>query len=50
MLEFLGDIANLTFSQIKAIWVLYTTSSVLAGFFVLWILDRLFHIFDILKR
>ena len=32
MLEFLGDIANLTFSQIKAIWVLYTTSSVLAGF------------------
>ena len=50
MLEFLGDIANLTFSQIKAIWVLYTTSSVLAGFFVLWILDWLFHIFDILKR
>ena len=49
MLEVLGDIATLVFSQISSIWVLYTTSSVLAGFF-LWVLDRLFHIFDILKR
>lgn len=50
MLEFLGDIANFVFSQIKSIWILYTTSSVLAGFFVLWVLDRLFHIFDVLKK
>lgn len=50
MLEFLGDIATFVFSQISSIWLLYTTSSVLAGFFCLWVLDRLFHIFDILKR
>lgn len=50
MLEVAGDIANFMLSQISSIWTLYTTSSVLCGFFCLWILDRLFHIFDILKR
>lgn len=50
MLEVLGQLATFMFSQIRSIWVLYTTSSVLAGFFVLWVLDRLFHIFDVLKR
>lgn len=50
MLEVAGDIATLIFQQFTSIWTLYTTSAVLSGFFVLWVLDRLFHIFDILKR
>lgn len=50
MLEVLGDLANFMLSQFSSIWNVYTTSSVLAGFFVLFVLDRLFHIFDILKR
>ena len=50
MLEVLGDLANFVLTQLSNIWTVYTTSSVLAGFFVLFILDRLFHIFDILKR
>lgn len=50
MLEVLGDLANFVLTQLSNIWTIYTTSSVLAGFFVLFILDRLFHIFDILKR
>ena len=50
MLEVLGDLANFVLTQLSNIWTVYTTSSVLAGFFVLLILDRLFHIFDILKR
>lgn len=50
MLEFLGAIWEFVWRQLGAIWVLYTTSSVLAGFFALYILDRIFHIFDILKR
>lgn len=50
MLDVLGDIASLIFQQFTSIWNLYTTSAVLSGFFVLWILDHLFHIFDILKR
>lgn len=29
---------------------LYTTCSVLAGFFALWVIDRMFGIFDVLKR
>jgi hypothetical protein len=49
MLEVLGDLANFVLTQLSNIWTVYTTSSVLAGFFVLF-LDRLFHIFDILKR
>lgn len=50
MLEVAGDIATLIFHQFTSIWNLYTTSAVLSGFFILWVLDRLFHIFDILKR
>lgn len=50
MLEVAGDIATLIFKQFASIWNLYTTSAVLSGFFVLWILDRLLHIFDVLKR
>lgn len=32
------------------IFNVYVSSSILVGFFSLWVLDRLFHIFDILKR
>lgn len=45
-----GDILALIFQQLRTIFNLYTTCAVLSGFFTLWILDRLFHIFDVLKR
>lgn len=50
MLQSLPDIVSFLFSSLTSIFNIYVTSSVLAGFFCLWILDRLFHIFDILKR
>lgn len=50
MLEFLGAIWDFIWQQLGSIWILYTTSSVLSGFFALYVLDRIFHIFDILKR
>lgn len=50
MLEVLPAIFQFFLTWITSIFNLYTTSSVLAGFFTLWILDRAFGIFDILKR
>lgn len=50
MLDALPAIANFFWTLCGQIFDLYTTTSVLAGFFVLWLLDRMFGIFDILKR
>lgn len=50
MLEYLDAIGSFLFAQFEHIWVLYTSCTVLSGFFTLWILDRIFHIFDIIKR
>lgn len=50
MVEQLGLIATWVFSQFDSIWALYTGGSVLGFVIILWILDRLFHIFDVLKR
>lgn len=50
MLEVLPAIADFFWQLCGEIFDLYTTSSILAGFFVLYILDRMFGIFDILKR
>lgn len=50
MLEVLPAIADFFWLLCGEIFDLYTTSSILAGFFVLYILDRMFGIFDILKR
>lgn len=41
---------NFILDGLSNIFTIYTTSSVLVGFFALWVLDRLFHVFDILKR
>lgn len=50
MVEFLSAVATWIFSQFDAIWALYTGGGVLGFTLILWILDRLFHIFDVLKR
>lgn len=50
MWEFLSALAALVFEQFDAIWALYTGGSILGLSLILWILDRLFHIFDIIKR
>lgn len=50
MIEVLELIFNFIWAQFAQIWVLYTCGSILGFTIVLWILDRLFHIFDVLKR
>lgn len=50
MLDSLPLIAAFFWEVLSKIFDLYTTSSVLCGFFVLWLLDRMFGIFDILKK
>lgn len=50
MLEDLTLIAAWIFDQFDVIWALYTGGSVLGFAVILWILDRLFHIFDVLKK
>lgn len=50
MIEFLGAVATWIFKQFDAIWLLYTSGGVISFTLVLWILDRLFHIFDVMKR
>lgn len=50
MLEALPAIFSFFLQFFSSIFNIYITSSVLCGFFVLWILDRAFGIFDVLKR
>lgn len=50
MLEALPAIFQFFLDWITRIFNVYVTSSVLAGFFTLWLLDRAFGIFDILKH
>lgn len=50
MVEKLSAISNFLFSLMDHIWVLYTGGSILGLVIILWILDRVFHIFDVLKR
>lgn len=50
MIEFLSAVTTFIFNQFDSIWALYTGGGVFAFTIVLWILDRLFHIFDIMKR
>lgn len=50
MLEALPAIFQFFLNWISNIFNVYVTSSVLAGFFTLWLLDRAFGIFDILKN
>lgn len=50
MLEALPDISEFFFLTQYYFWYLMNSCSVLAGFLALAILDRIFHIFDILRR
>lgn len=50
MLDALGQITTFFFSWFTNIFDLYTTCQVLSLTFTIWVLDRIFGIFDILKR
>lgn len=50
MVENLTLIGAWILEQFDAIWGLYAAGTVLVFPVILWILDRLFHIFDVLKR
>lgn len=50
LVDLLGAIATFILNQFDAIWLLYSGGSILGCVIVLWILDHLFHIFDVLKR
>lgn len=49
MLAFIQQIADWFFNQVGLMWVVYTTAPIISSFFALWVLDRIFHIFNILK-
>lgn len=50
MLEAMPDMVAYFMSLIQQYWGLITGCSVLAAFLSLAVLDRIFHIFDILRR
>lgn len=50
MISALGPILQFMLGFFGEIFDLYTTCAVLSGVFALWVLDRIFGIFDILKR
>lgn len=50
MLEALPQIWTFLQSLFIDFWVLIVGSSVLSGFLALAVLDRMFHIFDIIRR
>ena len=50
MLESLPMMVDFFFSIITQYWSLITGCSVLAAFLALAILDRIFHIFDVIRR
>lgn len=50
MLDALPAIAGFFWEWLGKIFNLYTTCSILSGFFALWVLDRIFGIFDLLKK
>ena len=49
-LDGLRPIIVALFDQLTVVWGAYTSLGVVSAFFALWVLDRVFHIFDILKR
>lgn len=50
VVTFLSAVAKFIFDQFGQTWALYTGGGVLGFTLILWILDRLFHIFDVIKR
>ena len=49
-LDGLREVIVALFDQMRVVWSAYTTLGVVSAFFALWVLDKVFHIFDILKR
>lgn len=50
MIDVLDMIFQFVLNQFTSIWYLYVGGSVLGFAIALWVLDRLFHIFDVAKR
>ena len=50
MLEALPEMVNFFMSIIQQYWGLITGCSVLSAFLTLAVLDRIFHIFDVIRR
>lgn len=50
MLEALPEMVDFFMSMIQQYWTVITGCSVLAAFLSLAVLDRIFHIFDVIRR
>lgn len=50
VVAFLSAVTKFIFDQFDITWALYTGGGVFGFSLVLWILDRLLHIFDVMKR
>lgn len=50
MLAGLSELLSFFLSWLKSIFNLYVACDVISAFFALWVLDRVFHIFDVIKR
>lgn len=50
MLQALPAIATFFWDFLSRIFNVYTTCSVLGGFFTLWLINKMFGIFDVIKR
>lgn len=50
VLDSLSSIGAWILDQFDSIWALYTGGTILGFPIILWILDRLLHIFDVLKK
>ena len=50
MLEAMPQMVDFFMSMIRQYWGLITGCSVLAAFLALAVLDRIFHIFDVIRR
>ncbi len=50
MVDAISGVASWVLAQFDHIWTLYVGGSVLVLPLLLWVMDRLFHIFDVIKR
>lgn len=50
MMSGVSAILSFFLSWIRSIFDLYVFCDVISAFFALWVLDRVFHVFDVIKR
>lgn len=50
MLAGVSEMLSFFFSWIRSIFNLYVACDVISAFFALWVLDRVFHVFDVIRR